>query len=89
MSQKISTTFKNRHVITITDEAWNEVQSVAKKLGISVSELLEKIGYGELVVIDSEELEDLVDTIDGLEGLLDVKENGTVSWERVKAELGA
>ena len=89
MNQKISTNFKNRHVVTIADEAWNGVQSVAKKLGISVSELLEKVGYGELVVIDSEELEDLFDTIDGLEGLLDAKENGTISWEQVKAELGA
>ncbi|MCL1470725.1 hypothetical protein [Argonema antarcticum] len=89
MNQKISTAFKNRHVVTMTDEAWNGVQSVAKKLGISVSELLEKVGSGELVVIDSEELEDLFDTIDGLEGLLDAKENGTVSWEQVKLELVA
>lgn len=56
MNQKISTAFKNRHVVSITDEAWNGVQSLAKKLGISVSELLEKVGYGQLLVIDSEEL---------------------------------
>jgi hypothetical protein len=60
---------KSRHGVTLMDEGWNGVQFVAKSLGVSVSELLERVGRRQLVVMDSEELEDLLDTIDGLEGL--------------------
>ncbi|MEP0876759.1 hypothetical protein NDA00_13155 [Funiculus sociatus GB2-M2] len=89
MNQKINDSPKSQYEVTLSDDGWNGVQSVAKKLGVSVPELLEKVGRGELAVLNSEELEDLLDTIDGLEGLLSAKEEGTVSWEQVKAELGS
>ena len=85
--QKTNNSLKNRHTVTLSDDGWEGVKNVADGLDISVSELLEKIGSGELAVLEAEELEDLLDTIDGLEGLLSAKEEGTVPWEKVKAEL--
>ncbi|WP_250124510.1 hypothetical protein [Chroococcidiopsis sp. CCMEE 29] len=64
--------------MTLANEGWNGLQSVAHNLGMSVSDLLEKIGRGQMVVLDSEELEDLLDTIDGLEGLLEAKEEESI-----------
>ena len=70
-----------------TNKALEGVQSIDHKLGLSVSQLWEKIGCGQLVVLDLEEYEDLLDTIAGLEGLLSAHEEGTISWEQFKAEL--
>ena len=76
------------HTISLTPEGWTGLQEVAQKLNVSVSDLLEQVGRGQLAVIDSEKLEDLWDTVDGLEGLIEAKVEGTVSWEQVKVELG-
>jgi len=77
------------HSIPLTHEGWTGLLEVAQKLNVSVSELLEQVGHGQLVVIDSEKLEDLWDTVDGLEGLIEAKVEGTISWEQVKAEVKA
>ena len=87
--QKTNNLLKNPHTVTLSDNGWEGVKNIANALDISVSELLEKIGGGELAVLEAEELEDLLDTIDGLEGLLSAKEEGTVPWEQVKAELNS
>lgn len=71
----------------LSNKALEGVQSIAHKLGLSVSQLWEKIGCGQLVVLDLKEYEDLLDTITGLEGLLSAHEEGTISWEQFKAEL--
>lgn len=82
-----SSTAETRIEVTLSEKAWAKVQFIAAELKVSVSELLERVGQGELVIMDAEKIEDLLDTIDGLEGLLEAKEEGTVPWEEVKAEL--
>ncbi len=80
---------KIRIEITLSEEAWARLQTIAKdEFDLNVSELLEQVGKGQLAVVDTERLEDLLDTVDALEGLLAAKEEGTISWEEVKAELG-
>ncbi|MBZ8178781.1 hypothetical protein [Oscillatoria salina] len=68
-------------------EGWDSVQSVAASFGLSGWELLDKLQSQQLTLIELEELEDLLDTIAGLEGLLSAKEEGTITWEKVKNEL--
>lgn len=87
MSQKISHSFPDCDEIILSDEVWLGVHSVAQRLQVSIPELLEKISSQQFVVVEAEKWEDLLDTIDGLEGLLSAEEEGTVSWEQVKAEL--
>ena len=43
---------KSRHGVTLTDDAWAGVQAIADRLGISVSELLERIGRNQLAVVE-------------------------------------
>ena len=88
MSQKISHSFPDCDEVILSDEVWLGVQAVAQHLQVSVPELLEKISSQQFIVVEAEQWEDLLDTIDGLEGLLSVEKEGTVSWEQVKAELG-
>lgn len=68
--QKINNSLKNRRSVILSDEGWEGVVNVANGLDISVSELLEKIGLGELAVLDNYELEsdppkEIVYTISG------------------------
>ena len=55
--QKTNNSLKNRHTVTVSDEGWEGVKNVAEGLELSVSELLEKIGSGELAVLDDDEIE--------------------------------
>jgi hypothetical protein len=42
---------KKRRQLTVTDEGWNATKAIAKKqFKLSVSEMLEKIGRGELIL---------------------------------------
>jgi len=50
--KSVYTQSKHRHGVTLTDEAWAGVQAVAHTLGISVSELLERIGRHQLAVVE-------------------------------------
>lgn len=43
---------KSRHGVTLTDDAWAGVQAIAGQLGVSVSELLERIGRDQLAVVE-------------------------------------
>ncbi len=88
MTPNINSETKQTYEITLSNESWAGVQSLAEKLNLSVSELFEQVGRGQLVVCNAEKIEDLLDTIDGLEALLEAKEEGTVPWEQVKVELG-
>lgn len=43
---------KKRRQLSVTDSGWDAAKAIAKEtLGLSVSEMLEKIGRGELKVI--------------------------------------
>ncbi|UFP93693.1 hypothetical protein [Gloeobacter morelensis] len=44
---------KTRHGVSVSAAGWVGLESVAGKLGLSISELLEQIGRARLVVLDS------------------------------------
>lgn len=49
---------KERRQLSVTKTGWNSAKAIAKKeLKLSVSEMIEKIGRGELIVIRNEEEE--------------------------------
>lgn len=41
---------KKTREVSVTDEGWKGCQAIAKELGISVSELLERLGRGHLAI---------------------------------------
>lgn len=43
---------KRRHGVTLTDDAWARLQALFNRLGVSVSELLERIGRDQLAVVE-------------------------------------
>lgn len=50
---------KRNRTITVTDTGWQNAQSIASSLGMSISELVEKLGREEIkiVVPEPEEVE--------------------------------
>ncbi len=85
-----SITTKTQIELTLSQEAWAGVQSIAAELNVSISELLEQVGQGELVVIDAktmEEIEDRLDLQDALEAEADSENQERIPWEQVKQEL--
>ena len=79
---------KTRYEVTLSEEAWAGVETVAKKLNLSVSELFEQIGCGLLAIVDSEDLADSLDLQDALEAEADPENQERIPWEQVKQELG-
>ena len=79
---------KTRYEVNLPPEAWMGVETVAKKLNLSVSELFEQIGCGNLKIVDPEDLEDYLDLQDALEAEADPENQERVPWELVKQELG-
>lgn len=51
MAQKSS-----RHEVSLTDEGWEGVKSIAEQLCLSISEFLEQLGQGHLAVASPEKL---------------------------------
>lgn len=47
---------KKKHGITITDEGWQGLETLAQQANTSISELLEQIGRGYLSVVPSDQL---------------------------------
>lgn len=43
-------TYKKHRRLSVTDEGWQGCQQIAEDLGISVSEILESLGRGELIL---------------------------------------
>lgn len=74
--------------LTLTDEGWAGVQSVAEKFNLSVSELLEQVGSRELAVVDLEELEDYLDLQVAIAAEANPENQERIPWEQVKQELG-
>lgn len=82
---------KTRYEVTLTQEAWAEVETAAKKLNLSVSELFEQIGCGLLKIVkpeDIEDIEDYLDLQDALEAEANPENQERIPWEQVKQELG-
>jgi hypothetical protein len=79
---------KTPYEVTLTQEAWMGVETVAKKLNLSVSELFEQIGCGQIALVDPEDLEDYLDLQDALEAEANPENQERIPWEQVKQELG-
>ena len=45
---------KKTHGVTITDQGWKGLESLANQAGVSISEFLERLGRGVITVIESE-----------------------------------
>ncbi len=74
--------------ITVTPNILNGIDNIAHELNLSVNELLEQINQGKLTIIDTEELEDLIDFRDATIAELDPENQERISWEEVKKNLG-
>lgn len=74
--------------LTLTDEGWAGVQSIAEKYNLSVSELLEQVGSRQLAVVNLEELEDYLDLQDAIAAEANPENQKRIPWEQVKQELG-
>jgi hypothetical protein len=55
---------KTRYEVTLSQEAWAGVETVAQKFNLSVSEFFERIGHGRFAIVDPEEVEDLEEYLD-------------------------
>lgn len=74
--------------VPVTDMAWTGLQSIAGDFGISVSELLERLGNRQLILIDPKVLETSLDlrhapTLADAEAI----EEEYIAWEHIE-ELG-
>ncbi len=81
---------KKKHGISVTDDGWKGLESLATQAEVSVSEFLERVGRGLLCVIDAEQLELIEDRLDLEEAehrLADPAEV-PVPYEQVRQELG-
>ncbi|MBV9387587.1 MAG: hypothetical protein JOZ78_14300 [Chroococcidiopsidaceae cyanobacterium CP_BM_ER_R8_30] len=76
--------------LSLTDSQWYGLQRIAAQREISLTELLDKLSSGELIVADPEKLEDRLDLLDALETLAEMKasDEKPVSWKQVASELG-
>ena len=74
--------------VTLSPEGWTGLENIARELNLSVSEMLERVGSGLLVIVDPEELEDYWDLQDAIEAEEDPENQERISWETVKTELG-
>jgi hypothetical protein len=55
---------KTRYEVTLSQDAWDGVETIARKFNLSVSELFEQVGSGLLAIVDPEDLEDIEDFLD-------------------------
>lgn len=85
---------KTRYEVTLSQEAWAGVETVAKKLNLSVSELFEQVGCGRLAIVDPEDLdleeyldlEDYLDLQTVLEVEADPENQEQLPWQQAKHE---
>jgi hypothetical protein len=74
--------------LTLSNEGWAGIQQIAAQFNLSVSELLEQLGCGSLVVIKAETLEDYLDLQDALAAEADPQNQARIPWEQIQQELG-
>ncbi|PNW65656.1 UNVERIFIED_CONTAM: hypothetical protein BEN50_03355 [Euhalothece sp. KZN 001] len=73
--------------LNISQESLSKIEQIAQEFNLSVSELLENISQGQLTVIDSEQLEDLIDLQAAIEAENHPENQERVSWEVIKQNL--
>lgn len=82
------TQIKENYQVTLTQDGWRGIERLSEKLNLSVSELLERIGNGELIIVDPEDLEDYLDLQDAIAAEANPENQQRIPWEQVKKELG-
>ncbi len=70
-----TTSIQTNYEITLSQEALAGVEAVAKKFNVSVSELFERLGCGQLAIIDPEEVGDIEDYLNLHESLENLQES--------------
>lgn len=85
--KKVSKLMNRMSKIDISQESFSKIEQVAQEFNLSVSELLENISQGQLTVIDSEQLEDLIDLQAAIEAENNPENQERVSWEVIKQNL--
>ncbi|MGB3208204.1 MAG: hypothetical protein WBB28_24735 [Crinalium sp.] len=79
---------KQRYEVSITSQAWNSIESLANNFNLSVNELFERVGCGQLAIVNPEDIEDYLDLQEAIEAEKNQEDQEKVSWEDVKQELG-
>lgn len=78
----VYTQSKSRHGVTLTSEAWAGVQALALRLGVSVSELLERIGRNQLAVVEPHTPEQPISIVENQKGEPTLQDYQTPTVER-------
>ena len=73
--------------INISQEMFIKIEQIAQQFNLSINELLENISQGQLAVIDSDKLENLIDLQDAIEAENNPENKERVSWESIKQNL--
>ncbi|NCO74514.1 MAG: hypothetical protein GW795_13950 [Cyanobacteria bacterium] len=73
--------------VTLSENIFMGILQISQELNLSVNQLLEEINQGKLTVINTEELEDLIDFRDTVLAENNPKNDERISWEDVKKDL--
>ncbi len=73
--------------VILSQDIFAGIIEIAHKLNLSVNQVLEQINQGQLTIIETEELEDLIDFRDAIIAESDPENQETISWEEVKKDL--
>jgi hypothetical protein len=73
--------------LPVSHEVWTAITTLAGQFNLPVAEFLTSIVQGKLVIIDSEELEDLLDVRDAILAESEPENQERVNWEDIKQEL--
>ncbi|MDJ0845411.1 hypothetical protein [Crocosphaera sp.] len=74
--------------VILSQDILTGISNLANQFNLSVHELLVQISQGKLTVIDSEDLEDLIDLRDAIIAESDPENQEKIAWEDVQKELG-
>jgi putative heme iron utilization protein len=78
---------KNMTQLTISQDIVISIENIANQFNLSVSELLEKISQGQLTIINSDELENLLDLRDAIEAENNPENQERIDWDVIKQNL--
>lgn len=74
--------------VILSQDVFTGIVQIANELNLSVNQVLEQINQGKLTIINTEELEDLIDFRDAILAESDPENQETIPWEEVKKDLG-
>lgn len=73
--------------LPVSNEVLSAITTLAEQFNLSVTDFLISIVQGKLVIIDSEELEDLLDAKDAIVAESNPENQERIDWEDIKQEL--